>query len=132
MSTYKLPDPDVRFLNSKNKVMLLTDYPTPEIIVPKDFVSDGVSSPWWARWLFPRYGRTLSAAIVHDYCYGGNIPRKRADELFYKNLKRLRISKLRAQCMFLAVRIGGGAHYERRQDEPQKMTVADVPDVNTA
>lgn len=127
MPAYKLPDLEVRFLSWPNKVVLLKDYATPEIIVPKDFVSDGVSSPWWARWIFPRYGRTLPAAVVHDYCYGGELPRKRADELFYKNLKRLRISKLRAQLMFLAVRIGGKSHYERRQDEPQKMTVADLP-----
>lgn len=129
MAEYKLPDPDIRFLNSKNKVMLLKDYVIPEIIIPNGFVSDGVSSPWWARWLFPRFGRTLSAAIVHDYCYGGNTPRKYADLLFYKNLKRLRISKLRAQCMFLAVRLGGRGHYERRQGEVQKVTVNDVPDV---
>lgn len=131
MSTYKLPDPEVKFLSFPNKVQLLTDFVTPEIIVPKDFLSDGVSSPWWARWIFPRYGRTLPAALVHDYCYGGNLPRKRADQLFLKNLKRLRISKLRAQLMYLAVRIGGKSHYERRQDEPQKMTVADLPATET-
>lgn len=129
MSTYKLPDPEVRFLSFPNKVQLLTDYVTPEIIVPKDFVSDGVSSPWWARWAFPQFGKTLAAALVHDYCYGGSISRKKADNLLYKNFRRLGISKLRSWVMYIAVRIGGRSHYVRRQSEPQKVTVHDVPDV---
>lgn len=117
MNTYKLPNPRLEYLNKDNKFLLLEQYATPEIIVAKDFVTDGVSSPWFARRLFPRYDKTLPAAIVHDWCYGGYMSRKNADLLFKKNLRRLGINALRAYVMYLSVRLGGRSHYSRRQSE---------------
>lgn len=35
--------------------------------VPKGFVSDGATIPWWARSLFSPTGRYFGAAIIHDY-----------------------------------------------------------------
>jgi hypothetical protein len=117
MPSYKLPNPKLEYQHENDEFMLLYPYATPEIIVAKDFVTDGVSSPWWARFFFPRYDKTLPAAIVHDWCYGGYMSRKNADKLFKKNLKRLGINRVHAYIMYLAVRIGGRSHYTRRQDE---------------
>lgn len=117
MPAYKLPNPKLEYINDKNVFRTIDQYTTPEIIVGKDFTSDGVSAPWFATWLFPRYDKTLPAALVHDWCYGGYMKRKAADKLFKKNLKRLGVNWLRAYCMYLAVRIGGHSHYTRRQDE---------------
>ena len=127
MNTYKLPNPRLEYLNKDNKFLLLEQYVTPEIIVAKDFVTDGVSSPWFARGLFPRYDKTLPAAIIHDWCYGGYMSRKNADLLFKKNLRRLGISAIRAYVMYLSVRLGGRSHYVRRQKEgPQPNAIDNV------
>lgn len=117
MPTYQLPDPDVKYLIQDDKFQLLSCYTTPEIIVPKGFISDGNSAPWWARLLYPRYGADFPACIVHDWCYGGNMLRKRADQLLRKNMLRLGISPIRTWLMYLAVRVGGRSHYERRQQQ---------------
>lgn len=39
------------------------------LTIPKGFLTDGSSSPWYLRWLFPRIGDFLLAAVVHDYLY---------------------------------------------------------------
>ncbi len=39
----------------------VTDY------IPAGFQTDFESVPWWAQWLVPRAGRSLRAAVIHDY-----------------------------------------------------------------
>jgi len=117
MPTYRLPDPDLKYRIEDDKFQLLSSYGTPETIVPKGFISDGNSAPWWARIVFPRYGKDLPACIVHDWCYGGELSRKRSDQLLRKNMRRLGINPVKAWVMYLALRVGGRGHYSRRQEQ---------------
>lgn len=126
MPTYQLPDPEVKFLNKDDKFQLLSCYATPEIIVPKGFISDGNSAPWWARIVFPRYGADFPACIVHDWCYGGEMSRKRADQLLRKNMLRLGINPIRTWIMYLALRVGGHGHYQRRQEQDLSECMAET------
>ena len=121
MPQYSLPNPSVTFLYDKEKIRLNDTYVTPEMIVPADFESDGNSAPWFARVVFPRFGRDLPACIVHDYCYGGAMSRKQADKLLKKNMKRLGFKWWKYQVMYWSVRIGGHSHYKRRQVETGRM-----------
>lgn len=122
MPQYSLPNPSVTFLNDQDMVRLNDAYATPETLVPAGFESDGNSAPWFARIVFPRFGRDLAACIVHDYCYGGVMGRKRADKLLRKNMKRLGFSWWKCQVMYWSVRLGGRSHYERRQIVTGRMT----------
>jgi hypothetical protein len=115
MPGYKLPNPELRYLIDSDEYQTLSQYGTPEIVVPAGFVTDGNSAPWWIRWLFPRYDRSLPACIVHDYCYGGTMGRKTADRLLFTNMKRLGFPVWKAGLMYLGVRIGGHARYDYRQ-----------------
>lgn len=35
--------------------------------VPKGYVSDGASRPWFIGWLYPRWGKYRRPAVGHDY-----------------------------------------------------------------
>lgn len=126
MPAYSLPDPEVKYLNKEDQFQLLKCYATPEMIVPKGFISDGNSAPWWARIVFPRYGKDLPACIVHDWCYGGELSRKRSDQLLRKNMRRLGINPVKAWVMYIALRIGGRGHYSRRQAQDLSDCMAEV------
>lgn len=115
MPTYTLPNPELRYLIHSDEYETLQQYGTPEIVVPVGFVTDGNSAPWWIRWLFPRYDRSLPACIVHDYCYEGVMGKVAADKLLRKNMKRLGFPHWKATLMYLGVRIGGHSRYQYRQ-----------------
>ncbi len=36
-------------------------------IIPKGFKTDLATSPWFGRWIVPKYGKYLPGIIVHDY-----------------------------------------------------------------
>lgn len=50
-----------------------------------DTITDGLSGPWFMRWMFKTYDqRTLEAAIYHDKAYWLKaMPRRKADRAFY-------------------------------------------------
>lgn len=37
--------------------------------VPKGYISDAASVPWWGEWLIPKsHSRYIIPCIIHDYC----------------------------------------------------------------
>lgn len=132
MSKYKLPNLQLEYLNEDKKFMVLQEYVTPEVIVGKDFVTSGSSAPWFAKFIFPRYDKVLVASVVHDWSYGGYMSRLNADRLFKKNLRRSGFGPVRSFVLYLMVRIGGGAHYLKRQAEgPQPNSIENLfPDIH--
>jgi hypothetical protein len=86
-----------------------------EIIVPKGFKTDLASIPKLLRWFVSNDdGRIRSPAIVHDWVYynRGRVgeklySRQDADNLFYRTLRFLKVSKGKAKLMYYAVRLGG-------------------------
>lgn len=100
-------------------VRLLRDYTARGITVPKGFVSDWASVPWWADGLVPSFGAHAPAAIIHDFLYEvGGVPpyvtRKQADDLFLDLLRELGVPWWKRSLMYRAVRIGGGSGWAKQ------------------
>jgi len=94
------------------KIRVYKNFIWRSIIVPAEFISDGISSPPLplVRLIFPRYDpRILEAAVVHDYlCLraGKNkAERARADRVF-RDMLLERTNKARAYLGYAGVRVG--------------------------
>ena len=65
---YELPDQlRMEYLVDLDKFRLLEPLVTPEVTVPKGFITDGATVPRIFQNLVPKYHRYLMACIVHDY-----------------------------------------------------------------
>lgn len=110
---FNYPDLPMRFLVKEDKFQFTEDYYTPEVSIPKGFITDGASTPRLLKGFYPGYYKYFPAAAVHDYLYGeGLLTRKECDALL-RDLIRYRL-KMGIQywlIMWLAVRIGGKNHY---------------------
>ena len=73
------------------------------VTIPAGFVTDGASSPWYARWLIPRRGKYTFAAYIHDHCLK-TMSRREAALKFYKALVVLGVPKWKRRLMYRAVR----------------------------
>ena len=83
--------------------------------VPKGFVTDLATIPR-IFWSFdsPFDGKYMSAAILHDYLYSCSIAhsRQEADRILYSAMREEGASKWTANKFYVAVRLGGGSHYD--------------------
>tara|TARA_Y100000310_G_scaffold338319_2_gene427632 strand:+ start:325 stop:702 length:378 start_codon:yes stop_codon:yes gene_type:complete len=95
---WRLARPFTYHLGSKYSI----DY----INVPKGFVTDFASSPFFTWSIIPSWGRYGKAAVLHDFCYQtGWRTRKDADNLFREAMDVLGVRKWRVFLMFWAVRL---------------------------
>lgn len=83
------PTPQTPFLDH-NEVMLDRDMPYrmggtgKVIVVPAGFVCDKASIPWQVRGFFEKDERAYEyPAMVHDWLYWNQYPRKQADDIFF-------------------------------------------------
>ena len=79
------------------------------MVIPQGFITDGGSVPcglWnWFNPLDPEY---FPATLIHDFLYVTEyFPRGKCDQIFYEALRALKINRVKAYLMFLAVRVGG-------------------------
>jgi hypothetical protein len=86
--------------------------------VPKGFVTDLASVPWFARWYVSRDGNHTRAAVVHDYLYArsskADFPdtsRRTADRVFLEAMLTCALRPTLALVLYSAVRIGGGSSF---------------------
>lgn len=89
------------------------------IIVHIGYVSDGASIPriFW-RVVGHPFGKYLPAAVVHDALYETEmLDRKEADQCFRDLIKALPVSTWRRALMYRAVRLGGGARWNKHTPE---------------
>ena len=88
------------------------------IVVPKWFVTDFASVPWYGHEVIDPEGPTARAAIVHDWLYAIGEPGKRqeADETFYRAMLAFGVDQFHAKIAFDAVRTGGQAGYGLKGD----------------
>lgn len=79
------------------------------IVVPKGFVSDGATIPWFIRFVFSQMGVYFAACVVHDYLYSTRILGSRliTDLQFLYDMVRCGMNKPKAEIFYIAVRIGG-------------------------
>lgn len=79
-----------------------------EITVPKGFITDLDSVPRVPFVFYMAKGRTVEAAIVHDFLYrNSEMDRLDADNIFYDLMIQEGVSKWRAWYIYSAVRMFG-------------------------
>lgn len=98
--------------NSKIKYRTLADYEfahgDQKIIIPAGYITDFATVPRLLWSIIPPIGRHNRAALLHDYLYDNRIgSRIFADKLFKKILLEDGVGRLKAEIMYLGVRIGG-------------------------
>lgn len=84
------------------------------IVVPKGFVSDGASVPWFFWKIVPPFGNYLRAAVVHDYLYRvGCLSRRVADAVLWSMAIADKTPKWQMRVIDTGLAIGGGPAYRR-------------------
>ena len=100
------------------------------IVIPAGTVTNFASVPFGFKNLFPVNCRHRLPAVIHDYLYGmgGYISvelsvrgittpvvytRKQADKLFYEAMLEERVTRVKAWCMYTAVRCFGFGFWEK-------------------
>jgi len=79
------------------------------IIVPKLFISDGLSIPKFFQNVFSKSPHYIYAGILHDYTYRilpNPLTRKQADKLFLRWMKAYGVGFFARRAIYRAVRIG--------------------------
>ena len=62
-------DVQIRLRQGEDNTQLILDAPYTAYgqTVPAGFTFDGASSPWFARWVIPKFFRVIKASCRHDY-----------------------------------------------------------------
>lgn len=83
------------------------------IVVPRWYVTDFASVPWYGQGFVDPQGPTARAAIVHDWLYTIGEPGKRqeADDIFLRAMLKYGVPPFQANVAYKAVRIGGEKGY---------------------
>ena len=83
------------------------------IVVPRWYVTDFASVPWYGQAFIDPQGPTARAAIVHDWLYTIGEPGKReeADQIFLRAMLRYGVPPFQANIAYQAVRLGGEKGY---------------------
>lgn len=82
-----------------------------KISVPLGFKSDGASIPSFAWSIIGHpFGEYLESAVIHDWLYKTDSPRKRADWVLLDAMKAQRVSFWKRRIMYRTVRLFGGIH----------------------
>jgi len=78
-----------------------------KVKVPKDFITDGASIPFYARMFFSPTGIYFGAAIVHDYVLVTKLNWAEANIQFEAELDALKIAKWRKLFLLVSVKTWG-------------------------
>jgi hypothetical protein len=87
-------------------------------VVPKGYVTDFASVPWYGRAVIDPEGPTARAAIIHDWLYaiGEKGKREEADVAFYRAMKFYGVDEAQSRIAYNAVHIGGAGGYGLKSD----------------
>ncbi len=137
-----VPQPVILFNRSKQGRKLFTlneEFPYCDpvtgdvIVVPKWYVTDFASVPWYGQGVIDPQGPTARAAIIHDWLYTIGQPGKRleADDIFYRAMIAFGVGEFHTGVAYNAVRTGGEGGYGLRGDwnfiDPTRPDVAQAP-----
>lgn len=87
-------------------------------VVPEGFKTDFASIPRIFWILLPPWGEYSKAAVVHDYFYATHIvSRKEADDLFLELMKYYKVSFIKRQAIYIAVRTFGWIAWDKNKKE---------------
>ncbi len=103
------------------------------IVVPKWYVTDFASVPWYGQEVIDPEGPTARAAIIHDWLYAIGQPgmRELADDIFYRAMLHFGVDEMHARIAYNAVRVGGEHGYGLKGDwlfiDPRRPDVIQPP-----
>ncbi|MEI9902799.1 MAG: DUF1353 domain-containing protein [Asticcacaulis sp.] len=103
------------------------------VVVPKWYVTDFASVPWYGQAVIDPQGPTARAAIIHDWLYTIGQPGKReiVDAIFYRAMIKFGVSDMQARIAYNAVRVGGEHGYGLAGDwlfiDPRRPDVTQPP-----
>lgn len=87
--------------------------PKETITVPIGFINDLASIPQIFQNIVTVVGPQNLPSVIHDWCYENRWrTRKESDDLFLAGLAHLKVSWLKRNAMYAAVRIGGRGKWE--------------------
>ncbi len=83
------------------------------IVVPRGFITDFASVPWYGQTVVRPDGPAARAAIIHDWLYaiGERDKRKDADDIFLRAMELYGVSTIERNAAYQAVRLGGENGY---------------------
>jgi len=91
------------------------------INVPKGFITDGVTIPWFFWWFIPPWGQETAAAIIHDYMYyTRQYDRKTCDLIFLEGLEVMKTPYLTRTFAYCMVRWFGGKGFKTFHERYEK------------
>lgn len=109
-------------ITDSNMWKLLEDFQVPigpQLIVPKDTLTDLASIPKCLRWFIDNdEDGVIQSAVTHDYIYAVDIkPRwyttkASADKLFYNLLRYYGMGYFKAQTAYIAVKLFGKGNFK--------------------
>lgn len=99
----------------RNEFQLIKPFQFGQHTVPEGHVTDLDSVPRIPIFYLVFKGRTLNAAVVHDYLYFSGVDRKVADNEFLKLMELERVRRRYRLPIYWAVRIFGGSRYNKKQ-----------------
>jgi hypothetical protein len=88
------------------------------ITLKKGFWTDGASIPRFAWRLVghPFSMPVLPCALIHDALYAGElVERSKADMIFLELMKKAKVSRIKRNIIYVAVRLGGGIPWARHK-----------------
>jgi len=103
------------------------------IVVPRWYVTDFASVPWYGQGFIDPQGPTARAAIVHDWLYAVGEPGKRAeaDAIFLRAMLKYGVKPFQANLAYQAVKTGGERGYALPGDwmfiDPRRQDVRQPP-----
>ena len=74
------------------------------VTIPKGFVSDGLSIPWYGRAFMPVLGKGAKAGVLHDYLLWKGYDRLEAARIFREALGVLGVTNPRLALMYWSVK----------------------------
>ncbi len=83
-------------------------------VVPEGFVTDLDSVPRIPLTYWLVKNRAIQSAVLHDYLYSVQLPRKWADEVMLEAMKEEGVNPFIRKLIWAGVRAGGWYAYERK------------------
>jgi len=119
---------DTETIEDGRKRKLIKDYTYENdkyiITIKKGFITDGASIPktFWSVLSSPFYGPIVFGSMIHDGLYTKMaIPRKECDKLLKEMILEKGYNKIKANLVYIAVRLFGNSHWKKNTDNQKKL-----------
>jgi hypothetical protein len=103
---------NLKYLGGK-KWVVTKNFTINEYTIPKGFITDIDSVPRIPFIYSTFKDRAIQASVLHDYLYSIRMPRKQADEVYYRVMVNTNVRKIYRLPIYSAVRLFGWIFYPK-------------------